>query len=112
MWGDPRTLFWPLLGWGFPKDSIDRTGFEYLLFLFNQSFHPQFSESYIPEILGMGVVFIFALYWLKNKLDKTKSKDKKLEDEDYEKPDTETVGLYFIGFIVFGYLVVKAITTL
>ena len=112
MWGDPRTLLWPLLGWSFPKDSIDRTGLEYLLFLFNQSFHPQFSESYIPEILGMVVVFIFTLYWLKSKLGKTKSKDKIIKDEDNEKPDTETAGLYFIGFTLFGYLVVKAITTL
>jgi hypothetical protein len=24
IWGDPVTLFWPLLGWGFPKDSVHR----------------------------------------------------------------------------------------
>jgi hypothetical protein len=112
IWGEPRTLLWPLFGWSFPKDSIDNTGLEHLLVLFNQSFHPQFSESYIPEILGIGVVAILTIYWLKNKLDKTNSKDKKVNDEDNEKPDSETAALYSIGFILFGYLVVKAITTL
>ena len=110
MWGDPRTLLWPLLGWSFPKDYIDRSGLEYLLVLFNQSFHPQFSESYIPEILGMIVIAVFTLHWLKNKLSKINSKDKKIKCEDNEKPETETAGFYFIGFILFGYLVVKAIT--
>jgi hypothetical protein len=112
IWKDPITLFWPLLGWGFPKDSIDRSGLEYLLTLFNESFHPQFSESYIPEILGIGVVVVLTLYWLKNKLSKTKSKNKEIKDEDYEKPETDVAALYIIGSIIFGFLVVKAITTL
>ena len=112
MWGDPRTLFWPLFGLSFPKDSMDRSGLEYLLSLFNESFHPQFSESYIPEILGMGIVVIFVLYWLKNKLGKTKSKDKEIKDEDNEKPETDKAALYIICSIIFGFLVVKAITTI
>jgi hypothetical protein len=58
--------------------------------MFNQSFHPQFSQSYIPEILGIGVVVILTMYWLKNKLDKTNLKDKKIKNKDNEKPDTET----------------------
>ena len=112
MWGDPRTLFWPLFGWSFPKDSIDRSGLEYLLALFNESFHPQFSESYIPEILGIGVVVILTLYWLKNKLSKASTKDNKIKGEDSEKPETDKAALYIICSIIFGFLVVKAITTL
>jgi len=112
MWGDPRTLFWPLFGWSFPKDSIDRSGLEYLLALFSESFHPQFTESYIPEILGIGVTVVLALYWLKNKLNKTNLDDKKIRDEDFEKPKTDIAASYIIGSIIFGYLVVKAITTL
>ena len=112
IWRDPRTLFWPLLGWSFPKDSIDRTGLEYLLALFNESFHPQFSESYIPEILGIGVVVILTLYWLKNKLSKASTKDNKIKGEDSEKPETDKAALYIICSIIFGFLVVKAITTL
>jgi membrane-bound metal-dependent hydrolase YbcI (DUF457 family) len=30
MWKTPLTLFWPLLGWSFPKNSIDNTGIWYL----------------------------------------------------------------------------------
>ena len=112
IWGDPITLFWPLLGWGFPKDSVDRTGLEYLLVLINRSFHPQFSESYITEILGIGVVVIFALYWIRNKLSKTNPKDTETKNEEKEKPDTETAALYIIGSIIFGYLVVMAFSIL
>jgi len=112
MWNTPKTLFWPLLGWSFPKNSIDYTGLEYLLVLFNRSFHPQFSESYTPEFLGMVVVVVLALYWLKNKLSETSFKNNKIKDENNEKPDTETAALYIIGSIIFGFFVVKAITTL
>ena len=31
VWRQPQTFLWPLLGWSFPRDSIDNTGFEYLL---------------------------------------------------------------------------------
>jgi membrane-bound metal-dependent hydrolase YbcI (DUF457 family) len=37
MWATPQTLFWPLFGWSFPKDSvIDILGF--LLMLLKKSF--------------------------------------------------------------------------
>ncbi len=110
MWGNPRTLFWPLLGWSFPKNSVDRTGLEYLLVLFNRSFNFQLSESYVPEILGFGVVVILTLYWLKNELNKTNSKS--IQCEYYEMPNTETDALYIAGFIIFGYIVVKAVIML
>lgn len=112
MWNTPKTLFWPLFGWSFPKYSIDYTGLEYLLVLFNRSFHPQFSESYTPEILGMVVVVVLALYWLKNELSKKSFKNNKRKDEDNEKPGTETAALYITGSIIFGFFVVKIITTL
>jgi hypothetical protein len=91
---------------------MDRSGLEYLLALFNESFHPQFSESYIPEILGTGVVIVLSIYWVKNKLDKTSPNDNKIKDEDSEKPETYKAALYIICSIIFGFLVVKAITTL
>ena len=112
MWGYPHTLLWPLLGWSFPKNSIDRSGFEYLLALFNKSIHLQFSESYIPEVLGMGAVVYLALYWLKNMLIKTKSNDVKIKDGDDEKTATKTATLYIIGFLIFGLLIVKTIIIL
>jgi len=112
MWKTPLTLFWPLLGWSFPKNSIDNTGFEYLLALFNKSFHLQFSESYSPEVLGMGVVVIFILFWLKKHVDQNKFKERKNETRYNEKIATEPAALYVIGFLIFGFLIVKTIVVL
>jgi len=82
MWAVPQTLFWPLFGWNFPKDEIvDVLGF--LLMLFKESFIPQFSNSFIPahtfipEIIGMMVIVILAICWLKERLHKVNSKAKK-----------------------------------
>ena len=112
IWKTPQTLFWPFFGWSFPKNSIDHTGFEYLLALFSKSFHLQFSESNIPEVLGMGVVIIFILFWLRNVLIKTNSKDVKVKAAYNEKIATETATLYFIGFLIFGFFIVKTIAIL
>ena len=82
MWITPQTLFWPFFGWYFPKDSIVN-GPEFLFMLFKESFTPKFSHGFIPihpfipEIIGMMVIVILALNWLKEKLYKTNSKDKK-----------------------------------
>ncbi len=73
MWAQPFTFFWPLLGLGFPRDSIDHTGLEYLLRLFEKSFEPEFSQTFITEILGIGVVVIFTADWLKKRLSKMDS---------------------------------------
>lgn len=76
MWGSPRTLFWPFFGFSFPKYERDN-GIEYLLTLFKESFTPHFSRAYIPEILGMVVIILLALHWLKNRLNKHNYKDGK-----------------------------------
>lgn len=70
MWSHPLTLLWPLLGLYFPKGNIDDTGLEYLLRILESSFHPEFSFSFIPEILGMVVILFMALEWMKNRLEK------------------------------------------
>lgn len=82
MWATPQTLFWPFLGWYFPKDSVvDGLGF--LLMLFKESFIPEFSHgfipthTFIPEIIGMMVLVILAINWLKERLHKVNSKAKK-----------------------------------
>jgi hypothetical protein len=82
MWATPQTLFWPLFGWNFPKDQI-ADGLEFLLMLFKESFIPEFSNGYIPahdfipEIIGMIVIIILAITWLKERLHKANSKAKK-----------------------------------
>lgn len=73
MWDQPLTLFWPLFGLNFPRDSMDYTGLAYLLTLLRKSFEPEFSETFITEILGVGMVVIFAANWLKKRLSKKNS---------------------------------------
>lgn len=64
MWATPRTLFWPILGLKFPRDHMDYTGLEYLTTMFEKSFTFHISPSYVPEILGMGIIVILVLHWL------------------------------------------------
>ncbi len=117
MWNTPQTLFWPLLGWSFPKDQIT-DGLAFLLMLLKESFIPEFSQgfipenTFIPEIIGMIVIVILALNWFKNKLKKKRSKDKEIKKETAEKLAPETTILYNIGFLIFGYIVVKTFVTL
>lgn len=117
MWNTPKTLFWPLLGWSFPKDNI-ADGVAFLLTLLKKSFVLNFSQgfvlehTFIPEIIGMMVIVIFTLNWLKNKLIKTSYKDEETKKEIIKKPTTEATLLYIAGFLVFGLLSVKAIIAL
>jgi hypothetical protein len=98
MWGTPKTLFWPLLGWSFPKNNIDN-GISFLLMLFKESFIPKFSQSFIPEIIGMIVIIILTLGWLKNTLNIKSSKDDKVTTI---KQTIETTVLYLMEFLIFG----------
>jgi membrane-bound metal-dependent hydrolase YbcI (DUF457 family) len=81
MWTTPHTLFWPFLGWYFPKDSI-ADGLGFLLMLFKKSFIFDFSHgfipahSFIPELIGMIVIVILSISWLKERLYKINSKAK------------------------------------
>jgi len=70
MWTQPLTFFWPLFGLSFPRDSTDYTGLEYLLRMFEKSFEPEFSQTFIAEILGIGIITIFAANWIKKRLSK------------------------------------------
>lgn len=78
VWGRPQTFLWPLLGWGFPRDSIDYTGLEYLIIMFEKSFEPEFSQTFIAEVLGAGIIIIFAGSWLKKRLNKNNPEWKNL----------------------------------
>ena len=78
MWAQPRTLFWPLFGSNFPKDHTDYSGLEYLLTMLEKSFQPGYLEGHITETMGMGIMFIVSLYWLKKRMDKKNSDDVKI----------------------------------
>jgi LexA-binding, inner membrane-associated putative hydrolase len=75
MWAQPRTFFWPLHGLSFPRDHTDYSGLEYLLKMFEQSFQSGFSGIHMPELMGMGILVLMTLYWLKKRLDKKGSDD-------------------------------------
>lgn len=117
MWATPQTLFWPLFGWSFPKDQI-ADGLAFLLMLFKECFMPQFSQgfipdsTFIPEVIGMIVIVILALNWLKNRLRKANYNSKKTITENTKKQATGTIALCITGFIIFGFLVVKTIIML
>jgi hypothetical protein len=70
VWGRPQTFLWPLLGWSFPRDSIDYTGLEYLIKMLESSFKPELSQIFIAEVMGMGIIVIFAGVWIKKKMNK------------------------------------------
>jgi membrane-bound metal-dependent hydrolase YbcI (DUF457 family) len=117
MWNTPQTLFWPLLGWNFPKDQIV-DAFAFLLMLLKESFIPQFSngfipeQTYIPEIIGMIIIVILVLTWIKNRLSKPNVTDNEIIKENAERLATETAALYITGFLIFGLIIVRVIELL
>lgn len=68
MWKSPRTLFWPAIGLRFPKGSPDNTGIMSIIYeIINgieNIFTLHLSPTYIPELLGFGVIVILVLQWL------------------------------------------------
>jgi len=64
---DPQTFLWPLFGWSFPRDSRDYIGVEHILEMFEASFHLEFLQNHVIEILGLVIGFVLA-YYLSKKL--------------------------------------------
>ena len=67
MGSDPQTFLWPLLGWSFPRGSRDYIGIEHILVMFRDSFHLEFLQNHMTEILGVVIGFVLA-YYLSKKL--------------------------------------------
>ncbi|WP_240664606.1 metal-dependent hydrolase [Methanosarcina sp. MSH10X1] len=59
MWDNPGVFFWPLFGWGFPKDTISGSFIEYLMAIFNRSYAPGLTEVFISEIIGLLIIILF-----------------------------------------------------
>ncbi|HMK46312.1 MAG TPA: metal-dependent hydrolase [Methanocella sp.] len=57
MWNTKQTLFWPLLGWEFPKINLDN----YFGNILNELIHDP--SVYIPEITGFIIIFTFIWYF-------------------------------------------------
>ncbi len=60
MWNTPKTLFWPLLGWSFPKEDLSG----YVDTLWYELLHRP--DIYVPELIGfivcVGFVYFNQLY--------------------------------------------------
>lgn len=67
MWNTPEVLFWPLLGWGFPKDTISGNFIEYLMIIFNRSYYPGFTEVFISEITGLLIIVLLTGKYIQEK---------------------------------------------
>ena len=67
MGADPQTFFWPLLGWSFPRGSRDYIGIEHILEMFEASFHLEFLQNHITEILVVVIGFVL-VYYLSKKI--------------------------------------------
>jgi membrane-bound metal-dependent hydrolase YbcI (DUF457 family) len=67
MWNTPEVLFWPFLGWDFPKDTISGNFFEYLMIIFNRSYDPEFIEVFISEIVGLLIIVLLTGVYIREK---------------------------------------------
>lgn len=56
MWNTPQTLFWPLLGWAFPKEDLSG----YIGYLLDELLHRP--DVYVPEVIGFFIVIAFIYY--------------------------------------------------
>ncbi len=61
MWFYPRTLFWPLYGWAFPRENVA----DYVSILLHElTTEP---KVYIPEALGLLIVLFFIVRLIKKR---------------------------------------------
>lgn len=63
----PEVFFWPLLGWGFPKDTISGSFIDYLMIIFNRSYDPGFTEVFISEIAGLLIIILLTGKYIQEK---------------------------------------------
>lgn len=71
IWNTPGVVFWPILGWGFPKDTISGSFMEYLMIIFTRSFDPAFTEVFISEIIGLIIIILLAGGYIQSKIKET-----------------------------------------
>jgi len=67
IWNSPEVFFWPLLGWGFPKDTISASFIEYLMIIFSRSYHPAFTEVFISETVGLTIIVLLTVKYISEK---------------------------------------------
>jgi inner membrane protein len=61
MWGIPQTLFWPTMGWAFPKVNLENYASGLLKAMYTTP------DVYIPEIIGFIIVAWYAAEVIRRK---------------------------------------------
>ncbi|HWR25533.1 MAG TPA: metal-dependent hydrolase [Methanosarcina sp.] len=69
IWNRPEVLFWPLLGWEFPKDSFSGSFIEYLMMIFNRSYDPAFTQVFASEVIGLLIIIFLAGKYIRSKIE-------------------------------------------
>jgi len=75
LWLNPGTLFWPMLGWEFPKLYLE----DYAGHIWDTLLHNP--QAYVPEIIGITIIIGFIAYFRLYKVENLKAflKSGKLE---------------------------------
>jgi len=68
MWNSPTVLFWPLLGWEFPKDTISANFIEYLMIILTRSYDVAFTEVFISEMLGLFIIILLTGKYIQSRI--------------------------------------------
>jgi membrane-bound metal-dependent hydrolase YbcI (DUF457 family) len=71
MWNMPGVLFWPLLGWKFPRDTISGSFIQYLRIIFDRCYEPGFTGVFISEIVGLIIIVILTVTYTKERRKRT-----------------------------------------
>lgn len=61
MWLTPQTFFWPIYGWGFPKEDVSHWWSNIFSALFTNPW------VYVPEIIGAAIIIIFGSTLIKRR---------------------------------------------
>ena len=67
MWNSPVVLFWPLLGWQFPRDDISGNFIEYFMLIFKRSYAIAFTDVFISEVIGLLIIIFLAGKYIQTK---------------------------------------------
>ena len=67
MWNSPVVLFWPLLGWKFPRDTISGNFIEYLMLILSRSYTVAFTEVLISEMIGLLIIILLTGKYIQSK---------------------------------------------
>jgi membrane-bound metal-dependent hydrolase YbcI (DUF457 family) len=67
IWNRPEVLFWPLLGWDFPRDDFSGSFIQYLMLIFTRSYDPAFTHAFVSEIIGLLIIIFLAGKYMQSK---------------------------------------------